>query len=33
MEDGVDTKNLCVEMVKLKELNKELKDKVDKMTK
>ena len=32
LEDGVDTKNLCIEMSKTKEINRKLEDKIQKMT-
>ena len=32
LEDGVDTKNLCIEMSKTKEINRKLMEKIEKMT-
>ena len=32
LEDGVNTKDLCIEMVKTKNLNKTLENKIEKMT-
>ena len=31
-EDGINTKDLCIEMVKTQELNKSLQQKIEKMT-